>query len=76
MLVDISTGLGVSTTFIKDLGLEQSPARSTMGDGNKKRNWRVFETMHYRLLKHYHQVLAGKRRSYVLEEIQGKVSDS
>lgn len=41
-LNDISTGIGVSETFINDLGLNQSPARSTMSDGNKKRDWRVF----------------------------------
>src|SRR5258705_340622 len=37
-LEDISVGIGVSETFIKDLGLEQSPAKSTMSDGNKQRN--------------------------------------
>jgi hypothetical protein len=35
-LSDISTGIGVSETFISDLDLKQSPARSTMSDGNKK----------------------------------------
>ena len=34
-LNDISTGIGVSETFIGDLGLNQSPARSTMSNGNK-----------------------------------------
>ena len=52
-LSDISTGIGVSTTFIKDLGLEQSPARSTMSDGNKKRNYQIFEHLYYRLVKYY-----------------------
>ena len=37
-LSDISAGIGVSETFIGDLGLKQSPARSTMSDGNNKRN--------------------------------------
>jgi len=48
----------VSKTYISDLGLEQSPARSTMSDGNKKRDWQVFETLYYRLLKHYQNVLS------------------
>lgn len=52
-LSDISTGIGVSETFIADLGLEQSPARSTMIDGNKKRDWRIFENLYYKLLNHY-----------------------
>jgi hypothetical protein len=47
-LNDISTGIGVSETFIEDLGLTQSPARSTMSDGNKKRDWKVFESLYYR----------------------------
>ncbi len=33
-LNDISTGIGVNETFIGDLGLLQSPARTTMSDGN------------------------------------------
>ena len=36
-LSDISTGIGVSETFISSLGLTQSPARSTMSDGNKNK---------------------------------------
>lgn len=35
-LSDILAGIGISETFIRDLGLQQSPARSTMSDGNKK----------------------------------------
>ena len=35
-LSDISSGIGVSEIFIKDLCLSQSPARSTMSDGNRK----------------------------------------
>ena len=34
-LSDISTGIGVSEGYIASLGLKQSPARSTMNDGNK-----------------------------------------
>ena len=51
-LEDISVGIGVSETFIKDLGLEQSPAKSTMSDGNKKRTWRVFEHIYNQLHTH------------------------
>jgi hypothetical protein len=43
-LNDISTGIGVRR-LIEDLGLTQSPARSTMSDGNKKRDWKVFEVL-------------------------------
>ena len=78
-LSDISTGIGVNETFIKDLGLQQSPARSTMSDGNKKRNWKVFETLYFRLLKHYERVLALKHQSSIIEEIKDqkiKIIDS
>ena len=54
-LIDISTAIGVNTTFIADLGLRQSPARSTMSDGNAKRDWRVFETLYNKLLTHYNR---------------------
>lgn len=39
ILTDISTTIAVNTTFISDLGLQQSSARSTMIDGNAKRDW-------------------------------------
>lgn len=70
-LSDISTGIGVSGTFIADLGLGQSPARSTMSDGNRKRGWQVFEYLYHRLLKHYERVLGKRHRSHIIEEIKG-----
>jgi len=71
-LSDISTGMGISETFISDLGLRQSPARSTMSDGNKKRDWRVFEQMYYKLLNHYRGILKKHHQSHIIKEIEGK----
>jgi len=71
-LGDISTGVGISETFIADLGLEQSPARSTMSDGNKKRNYQMFETLYYRLLSHYERVLEKQHQRHIIEEIKGQ----
>jgi len=71
-LGDISTGVGVSETFIADLGLEQSPARSTMSDGNKNRNYQVFETLYFRLLSHYVRVLEKQHQRHIIEEIKGQ----
>ena len=71
-LNDISAGIGVSEIFISDLGLQQSPARSTMGDGNKNRDWHVFESLYYRLLSHYRSVLKKHHNMHVIEEIKGK----
>jgi len=72
-LNDISAGIGVSEIFIKDLGLSQSPARSTMSDGNKKRDWRVFESLYNRLLSHYKFVLKKHHDTSTIKEIKGKL---
>lgn len=72
-LTDISTAIAVNTTFIADLGLKQSPARSTMSDGNAKRDWKVFETMYYKLLSHYHSLLLRHGKTTDIAEIKGKV---
>lgn len=69
-LSDISTGIGVSKIFIKDLGLTQSPARSTMSDGNKKRNWKVFESLYHKLLTHYERLLSTQHKSHIIKEIK------
>lgn len=69
-LSDISTGIGISKTFISDIGLSQSPARSTMSDGNKKRSYQVFESLYNRLLSHYKQVLIKYGQADVIEEIK------
>jgi IS4 transposase len=69
-LNDISTGIGVSEIFIGDLGLNQSPARSTMSDGNKKRDWRVFESLYYKVLNHYERVLKSESERSIIAEIK------
>ncbi|HET54923.1 MAG TPA: IS4 family transposase [Ignavibacteria bacterium] len=70
-LSDISTGIGVSEIFIKDLGLSQSPARSTMSDGNKKRNWEVYKSLYNKLIGHYEKLLRLQHRSHIIKEIEG-----
>lgn len=71
-LEDISVGVGASRTFISDLGLEQSSAKSTMSDGNKKRTYKVFESLYMNLLTYYGHLL--KRHSYrrAVEEVKTK----
>ncbi len=68
-LEDISVGIGVSETFIGDLGWQQSPAKSTMSDGNKNRNWQVFEALYNELLKHYGTSLSKYSNQTVVEEV-------
>lgn len=69
-LEDISVGIGVSGTFIKDLGLLQSPAKSTMSDGNKNRDWRVFDHLYTGLLRHYAGSLRKHSGQKVVEEVR------
>lgn len=72
-LSGISSGIGINEKFIEDLKLAQSPARSTMSDGNKKRDWRVFEHLYHRLLSHYQTVLKKHHKTHIIEEVKGKV---
>jgi hypothetical protein len=72
-LEDISVGIGVSETFISDLGLEQSPAKSTMSDGNKNLNWQVFERLFNDLLKYYGSSLANYANQSVIEEVKSHI---
>jgi hypothetical protein len=69
-LSDISTGIGVCQSFIMDLGLSQSPARSTMSDGNKKRTWKVYESLYVKLLSHYDRVLKKDNHRTIIQEIK------
>jgi hypothetical protein len=65
-------GLGLSPESIKGLGLSQSPAKSTMSDGNAKRDYRVFELLYKELLKHYRAVYARTPGYKTIDEIKGK----
>src|SRR5699024_9925299 len=39
-LREIAQGISISPKFLNDIGLEQSPAKSTMSDSHAKREWR------------------------------------
>ena len=71
-LREIAMGIDQSPEFLSDIGLEQSPAKSTMSDGNAKRDYRVFEDLYYSLCKHYKQQLSGRPEYKVIKEIEGK----
>lgn len=78
-LSDISCGLSVSSTFLSDLQLKQSPAKSTMSDGNKVRHYGVFKDLYSSLLKYYKHSLKAKHQSHIIDEIQNhkiKIIDS
>lgn len=71
-LSDISCGLSISSTFLGDLNLKQNPAKSTMSDGNKQRDYRVFEDLYYQLLSYYARTLNNKRERTIIEEIKNE----
>ena len=71
-LREIDMGIDQSPEFLSHIGIEQSPAKSTMSDGNAKRDYRVFEDLYYSLCNYYKQQL-GRRPEYkVIEEIKNK----
>jgi hypothetical protein len=71
-LREIAQGISIDGQFLKDIGLTQSPAKSTMSDGNKKRDYRVFEKLYYLLLEHYLGLFSRTDGYKVIKEIKGK----
>jgi len=70
-LREIALGIDQSPEFLADIGLEQSPAKSTMSDGNSKRDYRVFEELYHLLLKYYKSQLRMRPDYKVIQEIEG-----
>ena len=70
-LREIAMGIDQSPEFLLDIGLEQSPAKSTMSDGNAKRDYRVFEQLYYLLNKYYKAQLHMRPEYKVIQEIEG-----
>jgi len=70
-LRDITLGLGLNTKLLSDLNLLQSPAKSTMSDGNEKRNWQVYESIYFSLVRHYSTIFKKTRNYKSIKEIEG-----
>jgi hypothetical protein len=71
-LRDITLGLGLNTRLLTDIDLSQSPAKSTMSDGNENRNWKVFEQIYFSLVKYYRNVFIRTPNYKVIREIEGR----
>lgn len=71
-LREISLGLSVDEKLIRDLGLKQSPAKSTMSDGNSNRDWKVYEHLYFSLIAYYKDVFKQQPEYKEIEEIEGK----
>jgi hypothetical protein len=71
-LREIVLGIDQSPEFLHDIGLAQSPAKSTMSDGNEKRDYHVFESIYLGMLKYYSSSLGRTPNYKVIKEIEGK----
>ena len=71
-LREINLGLSVDEKLIRDLKLAQSPAKSTMSDGNSNRDWKVYEHIYFELIKYYKGVFAKQQGYKEIAEIEGK----
>jgi hypothetical protein len=71
-LREIGLGIGNTPEFITDIGLKQSPARSTMSDGNAKRDYKVFEDLYTGLIDYYKSVYSKRPEYKAIQEIKGK----
>ena len=71
-LREISLGLGVDEKLIRDLGIGQSPAKSTMSDGNHQRDWKVYEHLYFSLIAYYKNVFQKQPEYKEIQEIEGK----
>lgn len=69
-LRDIAFGIDQSPEFLADLGLRQSPAKSSMSNGNRNRNYQIFEDLYYRLLAYYKTSLLQGKDSKVIDEVK------
>ncbi len=58
---EVITGLNACQGRLQSLGMKHLPARSTLSDANKKRDYQVFEKIFFDLLEHYRRVLPDSR---------------
>lgn len=52
--------------------MNQSPAKYTISDGYKNRDYKIFEGLYYKLIGYHRQLLASKYQSHVIDEIKGQ----
>jgi len=69
-LREIAMGIDQSPEFLSDIGLAQSPAKSSMGTGNGKRNFQVFKDLYDELVKYYRNELLNRPERKVIEEVK------
>lgn len=60
-LRELCEGLLACEGKLSHLGLDKSPARSTLSDANNNRSYQAFETIYEGLLKQYHSFISDSR---------------
>ena len=71
-LRDILAGFNVSLEFLKGVDMNYTPARSTMSDGHKNRNWCVYEEIFNKTLKYYKRLFSRTASANNLVKIEQK----
>ncbi len=67
-LREVQTGLELCNGKLNHLNLSKVPARSTLSDGNKNRNSKVFETLYLSLYQKYKSIISDSRLSTAISE--------
>ena len=60
-LPEVQTGLELRNGKLNHLNLTKVPARSTLSDGNKNRDSKVFETLYLNLYKKFESIISDSR---------------
>jgi len=71
-LRDILAGFNISLSFLKGIDMDYTPARSTMSDAHKKRNWQVYEEIFNQTLKHYKRLFSRTASASEMVKIERK----
>jgi hypothetical protein len=71
-LREIAQGITISSKFLSDIDLEQSPAKSTMSDSHAKRCSDVYKSLYTGLLEHFSSLFKNRSDYKVIEQIKGK----
>lgn len=67
-LREVQTGLELCNGKLNHLNLTKVPARSTLSDGNKNRDSKVFETLYLSLYQKYKSIISDSRLSAAIAE--------
>ena len=61
-LRDISNGLRSTTGNLNHLGISQAPSKSPISYQNKNRNYKLFESLYFKLLDKFETSLSRRRK--------------